>query len=113
MARRDQHLNTELLNEIAQKISKTFSASKILLFGSYAYGKPGKDSDLDLFIIMETKKSSAKRRIMVSRLFRDREVPMDFIVRTPEEIKKRLSLGDPFIKKILEKGYVLYEKKTC
>jgi len=105
------HLKRQLLDEITRKITGRFDVLKIILFGSYAYGKPGKDSDIYLFIIMETKKSPSERRIMVSQLFRDREMPMDFIVRTPKEIKVRLNIGDFFVKKILEKGYILYEKK--
>lgn len=102
--------NKEILNKIADKITQSFPVKKIILFGSYAYGKPRKDSDIDLLIIMESRKRSSERRIMISRLFRDREMPMDFIVRTPKEIEQRLKIGDYFIKKILEKGFVLYEK---
>jgi predicted nucleotidyltransferase len=111
MAEQKLKLNMKLLNFITKRIVEKFTVTKIILFGSHAYGKPRKDSDIDLFIIMKTKERPSERRIMISRLFRDREMPMDFIVRTPEEIKRRLDMGDFFIKKILEKGYILYEKK--
>ncbi len=48
---------------------------------------------------------------MISRLFRDREFPMDSIVKTPSEVEERLAMGDYFIEKILEKGEVLYERE--
>jgi len=48
--------------------------------------------------------------IVIDDLGQDRQVAMDFIVKTPSEIEERLSIGDFFIKKILEKGRVLYEK---
>jgi HEPN domain-containing protein/predicted nucleotidyltransferase len=100
------------LNEVTDKIVQALKPEKIFLFGSYAYGNPEKDSDIDLFIIMETSERPAKRRIRVSRLFWDRPVPMDFVVKTPTEIAERISMGDFFIKKILTKGKVLYDKKT-
>lgn len=106
------NLEPELLNQITQRIVSAYPVNRIILFGSYAYGKPGKDSDLDLFIIMKTKKRPSERRIMISRLFRDRQIPMDFIVKTPAEINRRLTLGDYFIKKILDKGYILYEQEV-
>ena len=102
----------EFLKEIADRIVKALEPEKIFLFGSYAYGKPGKDSDMDLLIIAESSERPAKRRIRVSQLFRDRPIAMDFIVKTPAEIEERLSMGDFFIKKILTKGKALYAKKT-
>ena len=97
--------------EITDKIVKALKPEKIFLFGSYAYGNPGKDSDIDLLIIMKSSERPAKRRTRVSRLFWDRPVPMDFIVKTPSEIAERMSMGDFFIKKILTKGKILYDKK--
>lgn len=102
----------KILNEIKDRIVRSLNPVKIILFGSYAYGKPRKFSDVDLFIILETDDKPVKRRIMISRLFRDRPLPMDFIVKTPSEVEERVSMGDFFIKKILEKGRVLYERKT-
>ncbi|MBW2039830.1 MAG: nucleotidyltransferase domain-containing protein [Deltaproteobacteria bacterium] len=57
------------LKEITDKIVQTLKPEKIFLFGPHAYGRPGKDSDLDLLIIMESSERPAKRRIRVSRLF--------------------------------------------
>lgn len=105
-------LPEKVRKRIVERINSHFKTEKIVLFGSYAYGTPRKDSDVDLFIVVETKEKPSKRRIEISRLFRDRQMPMDFIVKTPSEVKKRLLLGDYFINKILEKGEVLYEKKT-
>lgn len=99
------------MKEVTDKIVQALKPEKIFLFGSYAYGNPGKDSDIDLLIIMKSSERPTKRRIRVSRLFWDRSVPMDFVVKTPSEIVERMSTGDFFIKKILTKGKVLYDKK--
>ncbi len=104
-------LSKKIRKKIVDRINRHFKPEKIILFGSYAYGTPGKDSDVDLFIVMDSKERPSKRRIEISRLFRDRQMPMDFIVKTPSEVKERLSMGDFFINRILKKGQVLYEKK--
>lgn len=105
-------LSKKIRKRIVERINRHFEAEKIILFGSYAYGTPGKDSDIDLFIVMESKERPSNRRIEISRLFRDRQMPMDFIVKTPSEVKERLSMGDFFVNRVLKKGEVLYEKKT-
>ncbi|MCK4330544.1 nucleotidyltransferase domain-containing protein [candidate division WOR-3 bacterium] len=102
----------KILKEIVAKIARHLDPDRIILFGSYAYGEPGKDSDLDLFIVMESNERPSKRRIMVNQLFWEREMAMDFIVKTPSEVKERLAIGDPFVKKIIKKGKVLYERKV-
>jgi len=96
--------------KLVDQIAREFKPQKIILFGSHAYGKPGKDSDVDLLIIMETDERPADRIVAIARLFRDRTVPMDFIVKTPKEIGERLEMGDFFIKRILEEGITLYER---
>ena len=73
-------------------------------------GKVNKDSDLDLLIIINTKEKGIKRYAMVSELLEPRKIPMDIIVKTPEELKHRTKLFDPFIRNILKTGKVLYEK---
>ncbi len=107
-----ENISEQLLERTVTRIVEFANPDKIFLFGSFAYGTPRKDSDIDLLIIMETDEKPAQRRMQISRLFRDRQVAMDFIVKTPSEIAERLSIGDFFIKKILEKGRVLYEKQA-
>ena len=101
-----------LLREIAQKVVQAFRPKNIILFGSYAYGKPTSDSDLDLLVIMETRDRPAERIRKVSDLFDPRPLPMDFIVLTPSEIRHRLSGFDPFLEEVLEKGQRLYGSET-
>jgi len=98
------------LQTIAKNIRKKFNPQKIILFGSYAYGKPKENSDIDLLIIMNTKMKPYKQASII-RLFLDEilrvNYSIDIIVRTPEEVKKRLKQGDFFFKGILEKGVPL------
>ena len=101
-----------LLREIAQKVVQAFRPKNVILFGSYAYGNPTVDSDLDLLIVMESRDRPAERIRKVSDLFDPRPLPMDFIVLTPGEIRHRLRGFDPFLEEILEKGQVLYGSET-
>lgn len=104
--------NVEIITSIVDKIKAGYHPEKIILYGSYAYGKPDKDSDIDLFIIKETRKRRIERFCDVSRLLRDiKGISIQPVVFTKDEIAKRLELEDDFIKKILAKGEVLYESE--
>ena len=104
-----QRVNKEL-NKIKSKIAKKYKPEKIILFGSYAWERPKKDSDADLFLIKNTRKKFIDRSRDVSKILLDRTIPIDILVYTPKEIKQRLALGDMFIAQILKKGNILYER---
>lgn len=82
---------------------------KIILFGSYAYGKPGKDSDLDLLVILGRRMDREKRYALVDRAIGEHLWPVDLIVRDSREVAARLKIGDPFFTDVLRRGKVLYE----
>lgn len=100
----------KLIDEIVRKIVKEYQPEKIILFGSYAYGTPNQDSDIDLLIIKETEERPIDRRVAVRKIIShpDIRTPVESLVLTPEEIKKRQALGDQFIQEILKRGKVLY-----
>ena len=87
-----------------------YRPEKIILFGSYAYGRPRKDSDIDLLIIKQTKARHIDRAVKIREIIKDenRFFAIEPLVYTPYEIKKRLEMEDDFIKTILEKGVILY-----
>lgn len=102
-----------LRQSVKKIIAKFPTVEKIILFGSYAYGKPGRDSDVDLLIVMRTNKRWPERMRDIDSLFPERTIPMDFVVRTPAEIKKRLtSYFCPFTREVIQNGRVLYETPT-
>lgn len=108
---KDVRVREIIFNAIA-RIKKEYCPEKIILFGSYAYGKPNKDSDIDLFIIKETRKKRIERFCDVSRLLRDiKGISIQPVVFTRDELSKRLDLEDDFVKEILAKGEVLYESE--
>lgn len=103
------YIAKEKIIKIARKIQKEYQPEKIILFGSYAYGGPTKDSDIDLLIIKESNKKRVDRFCEVRKIIRDiKGVSVQPIIFTKDEINKRLKMGDDFIKKILNEGEVLY-----
>lgn len=101
---------SETLPEAVERIVHELRPEKIILFGSYAYSKPTPDSDVDLLVIMQTQASGADRSWAVSRLLLPRPFPVDILVRTPQEVQRALEKGDFFIREILTRGRVLYER---
>lgn len=102
----------DYLESIVKRLVENLNIEKIILFGSHTQGTNTKDSDVDLLIMLKTNKKGIKRYAMVSELLEPRKVPLDIIVKTPAEIKKRENHFDPFMKNIFHSGTVLYEKKT-
>ena len=98
------------LRPAIQKIVQELNPEKIVLFGSYAYGNPNPDSDVDLLVIMNTKASPKDRSWAVSRLLLPRPFPVDILVKTPREVQQGLETGDFFLKEILTRGKVLYDR---
>lgn len=97
------------LQSIVKKIIAHYHPDKVVLFGSYAWGKPHADSDVDLFIIKKTRKPTLERIREVDELLADRDIALDVLVYTPAQVERRLKLNDPFIRSIVSRGKVLYE----
>jgi len=108
----DEKSNKQLeIKKITRHIVKNYKPKKIILFGSFAWGKPTEDSDVDLFIIKDSGKRRIDREREVSKYLFGYNFPaMDILVYTSKEVKKRLDIGDSFIKDIFSKGKLLYGK---
>jgi predicted nucleotidyltransferase len=100
------------IRRAAQKLVDELQPEKIILFGSFAYGHPTIDSDVDLLIVMRSKARPVDRIRQASAVLDPRPFPVDIIVRTPAEIAERLRIRDCFIEEILTKGKVLYERSS-
>jgi len=96
------------IQSCAQEVAEKFHPDKIVLFGSYAYGQPTSDSDIDLLVIMNHNGNAAEQAAKI-RASMHSAFPVDVLVRSPGKIHERLEMGDTFLKTILEKGEVLYE----
>ncbi|HEX8999526.1 MAG TPA: nucleotidyltransferase domain-containing protein [Blastocatellia bacterium] len=96
------------IQRICQLIAEHFKPEKVILFGSHAYGHPTPESDVDLLVVMDFEGSPIKQAIKISREL-GLVTPMDLLVRTPEQVRERLRIEDPFMREIVERGKVLYE----
>ena len=97
-----------LIRKFAKQVAKQFNPQKIILFGSYAYGKPTEDSDVDILVIMPFKGRNPEKATEIWMATKPK-FPIDIMVRKPTELKRRIQMGDFFIREIVEKGKVLYE----
>ena len=95
----------------AAEVAREFRPLKIILFGSYAYGSPTEDSDVDLLVVMPKNDSGVRNRerALAIRSAIPKPFPLDLLVRDPEDIAWRLEEGDCFLQDVFSKGRVLYE----
>lgn len=101
---------SETLPEVVERIVAQLDPEKVVLFGSYAYGAPTGDSDVDLLVILDTDAPRRERSWLVSRLLIPRPFPVDILVKTPQEIEQALAGCDFFIQEVMARGKVLYER---
>src|SRR6266550_1113517 len=96
------------IKSFCRTVAKQFRPQAIILFGSYAYGHPTPDSDVDLLVIMPETRERGERMSVRIRHAVPRNFPMDLLVRTPKEMARRLRWGDVFVREVMEKGQVMY-----
>jgi len=99
---------TSEIDSIKNQLVEKYKPEKIILFGSAAWGEGGEVEDLDFFIIKKDIPYYGGDRLEELYRMLDTHVAVDYIVYKPEEVKERLALGDPFIKKIINEGTILY-----
>ena len=98
----------EIIRELISRIAKEFQPRQIILFGSYAYGKPRSESDVDLLVIVDTELRESEQALRI-RQHVNPLFGVDILVYTPSRLEQRLRLGDSFLREIIEKGLVVYE----
>jgi len=98
----------EQIQEFARRLGEEFSPQRVILFGSYAYGQPTPDSDVDLLVITPLEGDWVAKSVEIQMKLRA-SFPLELLVRTPEKVRERLEMGDGFMREILTKGKTLYE----
>jgi predicted nucleotidyltransferase len=92
---------------LSERIAREFQPERIILFGSYAYGTPDDDSDIDILVVLPFKGKPMRKALeILSRI--NPEIPVDLLARTPEQVEKRISNNDWFMREVFEKGRILY-----
>ena len=100
-----------VIRRLARQIAKQFKPQKIILFGSYARGKPRPESDVDLLVVMNTKLREVEQSIKICQQL-DYMFGLDLIVYTPKHLRERVKMGDWFLRDVLKEGKVLYESHS-
>jgi len=99
------------IKRITDVIVEKYQPEKIYLFGSFAWGTPTKNSDVDIFVVKRSKKSSIEMMQEVYEIIFGVSGAVDVLVYTPEQLEIRKELGDPFVLRIINNGKLLYATK--
>ncbi len=104
-----QRIPDQVIEDAVRQIIQKFQPQRIMLFGSYAYGRPRPESDVDLLVVMDTPLKETEQAVRICQAI-EYHFGLDLIVRTPATIDRRLALGDPFLDEVISKGKVLHER---
>ncbi|MEM5788425.1 MAG: nucleotidyltransferase domain-containing protein [Syntrophobacteraceae bacterium] len=108
----------EIRKEILERLVAGANIRKVIVFGSYASGSPGLDSDVDILVVTDDDSTpqnfeeSMEHYHRISSVLREikRRIPIDLIVHTKQMHEEFMRQGSMFAKEITERGEVLYEK---
>ena len=103
-----QRIPQKVIKELARRIAEQFNPQRIILFGSYAYGQPSPESDVDILVIMPTRLPESQQALNIRQALNPL-FGVDILVHTPENLSQRIAWGDSFLKEIVERGITLYE----
>ena len=98
------------IEEMVRRIVEKFHPEKIILFGSYARGQAGPDSDVDLLVVMPVSGSKREAAIQIDLALAGRGLPKDIIVATPEEVERLRDIIGTLIYPAIREGKVMYER---
>jgi predicted nucleotidyltransferase len=100
-----------LIRRFARQVAGRFHPDKIRLLGSYAYGKPHADSDVDILVIMPAR-NELDQAVKIC-LAVDYNFPLDLLVRTPKNLAWRLAEGDSFLREVVSRGKSSIKRLTA
>ena len=96
------------IRKVTRQIVQQFRPQKVILFGSYAYGQPTEDSDVDLLVVMDTDASPLHVAAKIAAAI-EHPFPLDIVVRTPGEFASAVQRRGVFATEVATKGITLYE----
>jgi len=97
------------IERYCDSIATAFQPRRIILFGSYAEGKPNPDSDVDVLVVMPKSNRVARDLAVKIRLQVEADFPVDVLVRSEGEVARRVREKDLFMTHITSQGRVMYE----
>lgn len=101
-----------VIRQLVKRLQRDYRPIRMIVFGSYARGRPNKDSDVDLLIVKATRQPFHRRLFTVRQLASPilQGQPFDPLVITPQELTRRLREGDQFLQEIVTKGKLVYDR---
>ena len=99
------------IEDLCNRIVRDFRPDRIILFGSYAYGNPSDDSDVDLLVILPFEGRNFRKSLEILNRTEPR-FPIDLLARRPDDVERRYVMGDPLVREALDRGKVLYERNS-
>ena len=96
------------IRNVTRQIVQQFHPQKVILFGSYAYGQPTEDSDVDLLVVMDMDESPLYVAAGIAAAI-EHPFPLDIVVRTPVEFASAVHRKGVFATDVVTKGITLYE----
>jgi predicted nucleotidyltransferase len=102
-------VSTEMLSEVTRRLAEEFKPEQVWLFGSYAWGQPNQDSDLDLLVIVPGSNESPVRRAQrAHRCLRGLGIAKDILVKTRAELERFRNVPSSLEADILSRGRLIY-----
>jgi len=101
----------DAIKAMIRPIVEELRPERVVLYGSYAYGAPNAESDVDLLVVLDTELPRDKAYAHVYRLLGPRSFPLDLRVYSRKEAEHALRTGQPLIREIFRKGRFLYERE--
>ena len=98
------------INDVSQRIAQKFAPDRIILFGSYAYGTPNEESDVDLLVVLAFQGKPYRKAAEITAAVHA-GFPLDILARRPDDVERRYREADPLVREALDRGRVLYERR--
>lgn len=103
---------TALMAEMVRRIVTNWNPDQIILFGSYARGEAGTDSDVDLLVVVPLNRDRRTVRLGIRRALSGIGLPKDVVVVSPQEMERYRECPGTIIRAALGEGKILYERKS-
>jgi len=105
-------ISSAAIEDVVNQIVNQYQPLRVILFGSYAAGNPGPESDVDLLVVMDTQRSEAEQANEICQNI-EYLFGLDLIVIAPQKLIQRLEWGDSFLKEVSRTGKVVYESSDA
>jgi predicted nucleotidyltransferase len=99
---------TPEIQRLVDNLVAGYQPEKVILFGSYAYGTPGPDSDVDLFVIKDDPRPRWQRQVDAQLALNVNSTPVDVLVYTPKEFSMANPKYNAIVRDVQSKGIIVY-----